>query len=492
YGKVPTDHSTKKRSKSSSQSPPGTPPRTKKRAPEITQTPPETPPKFCTSGSSKPITTISDLSLPEQASMTDSFVNNEFSLQDYTDGSEIEEEEEVVLTSGQVTTEFLQQMPELQAAMPSAIPRALRPLSEPTVKPTNAEEMDVDFDEFDYRSVNKRPFNDDEYIKELAVYYWKNVTYTPPYYGADMAGTLFTDTTKSWNVNCLDNLLNTIDPIPGVNNAYLYFGMWKACFPWHVEDKDLYSINYIHFGAPKHWYAISPQRADKFEQHMRGWFGYASKNCSEFLRHKEFLVSPSALDRAPILYNHVIQREESVNFAFEDWIEIGIRAKSCACRPDSVRIDVRALFGHLLDPDISNTIAPHSKKTRIKLSSNSMGTTSTKIVLSPKKGRLKSHHSKAVHPHQCYLCPNKYSYDEETLEGGEFELISNDDGSQYAHGLCAMFVPETWIASTDGSMADCKIIETEPIPTYRFETECQVCRTKEGACVQCQEAGCAK
>ncbi|CAG8534367.1 1929_t:CDS:10, partial [Dentiscutata heterogama] len=470
YGKVPTNHSPKKRS-TSSQSPPGTPPRAKKRAPEITQTPPETPPKVCTSGSSKAITMISDLSLPEQASMTDSFVDNDFSLQDYTDGSEIEEEE-VVLTSGQVTTEFLQQMPELQAAMPSTITHTVGPLSEPTMKPIKTEESNMDFEKFDYRSVNRRPFNDDEYIKELAVYYWKNVTYTPPYYGADMAGTLFTDTTKSWNVNCLDNLLNTIDPIPGVNNAYLYFGMWKACFPWHVEDKDLYSINYIHFGAPKHWYAISPKRADKFEQHMR-----------------EFLVSPSALDRAPILYNHVVQREgefiitfprgyhsgfnlgfncaESVNFAFEDWIEIGIRAKSCACRPDSVRID-----------------------TKIKLSSDSFGSTSTKIVLSPKKGRLKSHPNKAVH--QCYLCPNKYSYDEETLEGGEFELISNDDGSQYAHGLCAMFVPETWIASTDGSMTDCKVIETEPIPVYRFETECQVCHTKAGACVQCQEAGCTK
>ncbi|CAG8710718.1 12155_t:CDS:10 [Cetraspora pellucida] len=501
YGKVPTNHSPKKRS-TSGQSPPGTPPRAKKRAPEITQTPPETPPKICTSGSNKTITMISDLSLPEQASITDSFVDNDFSLQDYTDGSEVEEE--VVLTSGQVTTEFLQQMPELQAA----ITHVLGPLSEPSMKLIKEEEpeLTMDFEKLDYRSVNRRPYNDDEYIKELAAYYWKNVTYTPPYYGADMAGTLFTDATKSWNVNCLDNLLNTIDPIPGVNNAYLYFGMWKACFPWHVEDKDLYSINYIHFGAPKHWYAISPKRADKFEQHMRGWFGYASKNCSEFLRHKEFLASPSALDRAPILYNHVIQREgefiitfprgyhsgfnlgfncaESVNFAFEDWIEIGIRAKSCACRPDSVRIDVRALFGHLLDPDLTNT--------KIKLPSDSIGATSTKIVLSPKKGRLKSHQSKAVHLHQCYLCPNKYSHDEETLEGGEFELIANDDGSQYAHGLCAMFVPETWIASTDGSMTGCKIIETEPIPSYRFETECQVCHTKEGACVQCQEAGCAK
>lgn len=51
---------------------------------------------------------------------------------------------------------------------------------------------------------------------------------------------------------------------------YLYFGMWRATFAWHVEDMDLFSINYIHFGAPKFWYAVPQARAGALEQAMKG------------------------------------------------------------------------------------------------------------------------------------------------------------------------------------------------------------------------------
>ncbi len=37
----------------------------------------------------------------------------------------------------------------------------------------------------------------------------------------------------------------------GINSPMLYMGMWRASFAWHVEDYDLYSINYLHYGAEK-------------------------------------------------------------------------------------------------------------------------------------------------------------------------------------------------------------------------------------------------
>ena len=93
---------------------------------------------------------------------------------------------------------------------------------------------------------------------ELERKYWKNVSFNQPLYGADIPGTLMDPSVEEWNINHLNTILDTVMDygvsIPGVNTAYLYFGMWKSSFAWHTEDMDLYSINYLHFGAPKSWY----------------------------------------------------------------------------------------------------------------------------------------------------------------------------------------------------------------------------------------------
>ena len=94
--------------------------------------------------------------------------------------------------------------------------------------------------------------------EELERKFWKNITFNPPLYGADLAGSLTDPEVTEWNINHLNTILDTLVDdygvqIPGVNTAYLYFGMWKTAFAWHTEDMDLYSINYLHFGSPKSW-----------------------------------------------------------------------------------------------------------------------------------------------------------------------------------------------------------------------------------------------
>ena len=88
--------------------------------------------------------------------------------------------------------------------------------------------------------------------------YWKNVSFNQPLYGADISGGLTNPGVEEWNINHLNTILDIVSEsgvsIPGVNTAYLYFGMWKTSFAWHTEDMDLYSINYLHFGAHNTWY----------------------------------------------------------------------------------------------------------------------------------------------------------------------------------------------------------------------------------------------
>ena len=106
--------------------------------------------------------------------------------------------------------------------------------------------------------------------------YWKTVMFNPPMYGADVPGTVYDDNVNVWNIGTLDSILSqTLDDtygvkIPGVNTPYLYFGMWRSTFAWHTEDMDLYSINYLHFGAPKTWYAIPPEHGQRMERLAKG------------------------------------------------------------------------------------------------------------------------------------------------------------------------------------------------------------------------------
>lgn len=147
--------------------------------------------------------------------------------------------------------------------------------------------------------------------EDLERKYWKNITYVAPIYGADVSGSLTDPEVTEWNINHLGTILDYVNKdygisIDGVNTAYLYFGMWKTTFAWHTEDMDLYSINYLHFGAPKTWYAIPPEHGRRLERLASGFFPCSYQSCPAFLRHKMSLISPQILRQYSIPCNKVI------------------------------------------------------------------------------------------------------------------------------------------------------------------------------------------
>ncbi|KAL0966676.1 hypothetical protein UPYG_G00298260 [Umbra pygmaea] len=204
-------------------------------------------------------------------------------------------------------------------------------------------------------------------FEELERKYWKNVTFNPPIYGADVNGTLYDPDVTDWNIGKLSTILDTVEheggiTIEGVNTPYLYFGMWKTTFAWHTEDMDLYSINYLHLGEPKSWYCVPPEHGKRMERLAQGFFPASHQNCEAFLRHKMTLISPSILRKYGIPFERITQESgefmvtfpysyhagfnhgfncaESTNFATERWIEYGKQAVLCSCRKDMVKISM--------------------------------------------------------------------------------------------------------------------------------------------------------
>ncbi|KAG6314381.1 hypothetical protein E4U44_001875 [Claviceps purpurea] len=378
------------------------------------------------------------------------------------------------------------------------------------------------FKDFDYQ-MDISDFTP-ERCEELERAYWKTLTYAAPLYGADMMGTLFDDRTETWNLNKLPNLLDVLGTkIPGVNTAYLYLGMWKATFAWHLEDVDLYSINYLHFGAPKQWYSISQADARRFEEAMKSVWPADAKACDQFLRHKGFLISPHhLLQHYGIKVNKVVSYPgefvvtypygyhsgynlgyncaEAVNFALDTWLEMGKIAKRCECAQaqDSVWINVHEIERKLRgeeteyeetdeddieededDDEVSGIpTPPPSHGVKFKDASRKRkrgaGTKAPKIKVKKIRLRLRT---KAEPP--CCLCPNDID---------RYEVLPTDDG-RTAHRLCALYLPETYIESVDGKEVICN---AGSVHKDRLSLKCLFCRSRRGACFQCSHKKCAR
>ena len=122
----------------------------------------------------------------------------------------------------------------------------------------------------------------------------------------------------------------------------------------HIEDMDLFSINYMHWGQSKQWYGIPARAATLVEMVAAQSLGELHTECEHFLRHKTTLISPEVLvaNGVPICtlrqaegefvitfprcyhfgFNFGVNCAESTNFALPSWLPIGKTATQCMCK----------------------------------------------------------------------------------------------------------------------------------------------------------------
>lgn len=120
-------------------------------------------------------------------------------------------------------------------------------------------------------------------------------------YAADVGGTLMEENCAGqWNfANFMNTTLLKLTSktlkIPGISTPYLYFSSPFTFSPWHSEDINLYSINYLHYGDCKTWYGIPSKNSGEFEEFTNEAMKTLLINCSAPMRHKLLMVDPTFL-----------------------------------------------------------------------------------------------------------------------------------------------------------------------------------------------------
>ena len=95
--------------------------------------------------------------------------------------------------------------------------------------------------------------------------------------------------------------------IDGVMDPFLYAGYLWATFPLHIEDADLWSVSFLHWGKAKMWYIIPEKSHATLEMKINQSFNDVVAYCPNFLRHKRTLVTPDFLDQECIPYDTFVQ-----------------------------------------------------------------------------------------------------------------------------------------------------------------------------------------
>ncbi|KAK6233998.1 hypothetical protein QUC31_006404 [Theobroma cacao] len=176
----------------------------------------------------------------------------------------------------------------------------------------------------------------------------------------DMEGTAGWKLSNSpWNLQVIARSAGSLtrfmpDDIPGVTSPMVYIGMLLSWFAWHVEDHELHSMNFLHTGSSKTWYAVPGDYAYAFEEVIRteAYGGNIDRLAAlSLLGEKTTLLSPELIVASGIPCCRLIQNPgefvvtfprayhvgfshgfncgEAANFGTPQWLQV---AKEAAVR----------------------------------------------------------------------------------------------------------------------------------------------------------------
>ncbi|PIA45403.1 hypothetical protein AQUCO_01700743v1 [Aquilegia coerulea] len=127
--------------------------------------------------------------------------------------------------------------------------------------------------------------------------------------------------TSEWNLNNVSKLPNSVlsfekSDISGVIVPWLYIGMCFSSFCWHVEDHYLYSLNYMHWGAPKLWYGVPGEEAQKLEEAMKKHLPDLFEEHPDLLHKLVTQLSPSILTSENVPVYRCVQNPKEFVLTF--------------------------------------------------------------------------------------------------------------------------------------------------------------------------------
>ena len=158
----------------------------------------------------------------------------------------------------------------------------------------------------------------------------------------------------SWNLNKMHLRHNSLlqfwkdKAISGITMSWIYVGMLFSSFWWHYEDLMLYSINYMHEGEGKIWYAIPDYHREKFERLAKEKLAILYEEDPNFLLNINVMINPAYLVENGVHVYRTIQKPgefiitfpeshhqgvsigfniaEAVNMACPSWMEYGMKS----------------------------------------------------------------------------------------------------------------------------------------------------------------------